>query len=58
MPNGIYEKAKTGIIPEFTGISAPYGPLKNPDLVIQSYKEEAKAAAERVVRLLEELQII
>jgi adenylylsulfate kinase len=54
---GIYEKAKTGIIKEFTGISAPYEPPENPELVIQSYKEDAKAAAERVLKLLRKFQI-
>jgi adenylylsulfate kinase len=54
---GIYEKAKTGIIKEFTGISAPYEPPENPELVIQSYKEDAKAAAGRVLKLLRKFQI-
>jgi adenylylsulfate kinase len=55
---GIYKKAKAGIIKEFTGISAPYEPPENPDLVIQSYKEEAKAAAAQVLRLIEQQQIV
>ena len=36
---GIYAKAKAGIIKEFTGISAPYEPPENPDLIIPSYKQ-------------------
>jgi adenylylsulfate kinase len=55
---GIYKKAKAGIIKEFTGISAPYEPPENPDLVIQSYKVEAKAAAAQVLRLIEQKQIV
>jgi adenylylsulfate kinase len=55
---GIYKKAKAGIIKEFTGISAPYEPPENPDLVIQSDKEEAKAAAARVLRLIEQQQVV
>jgi adenylylsulfate kinase len=30
---GIYQKAQAGIIKEFTGISAPYEPPENPELV-------------------------
>jgi adenylylsulfate kinase len=37
---GIYQKAQAGIIKEFTGISAPYEPPENPELVIQSHEEE------------------
>jgi adenylylsulfate kinase len=38
---GIYQKAQAGIIKEFTGISAPYEPPENPELVIQSHEEDA-----------------
>ena len=55
---GIYQKAKAGIIKEFTGISAPYEPPENPELVISSYKEDAKVAAARVIELIEEYKIV
>jgi adenylylsulfate kinase len=55
---GIYEKAKKGIIKEFTGISAPYEIPENPDLIIKSYNEDAMAAASRVIKLIEKSQII
>lgn len=55
---GIYEKAKAGIIKNFTGISAPYETPENPELVIHSHQEDAKAAAARVIRLIEEYQIV
>jgi adenylylsulfate kinase len=50
---GIYAKAKTGKIKEFTGISAPYEAPENPDLVIRSHEEDALEAARRVVELIE-----
>jgi bifunctional enzyme CysN/CysC len=31
-PKGLYLKARTGLIPNFTGISAPYEPPGNPNL--------------------------
>jgi adenylylsulfate kinase len=55
---GIYQKAKAGIIKEFTGISAPYEPPENPELVIQSHEEDAKKAAKRVINLIAKSQII
>ena len=55
---GIYQKAKAGIIKEFTGISAPYEPPENPELVIQSHEEDAKAAAKKVIALIEECGIV
>ena len=55
---GIYAKAKAGVIKEFTGISAPYEVPENPDLVIRSYEEDAYAAAERVIKLIEQLNLI
>lgn len=55
---GIYEKAKAGIIKEFTSISAPYESPSRPDLKIQSHKEEPAAAAERVIALIKNRGII
>lgn len=33
-PKGLYKRARTGEIPEFTGISSPYEPPEKPDLVL------------------------
>jgi adenylylsulfate kinase len=55
---GIYQKAQAGIIKEFTGISAPYEPPENPELVIQSHEEDAKAAAKKVVELIKRCGIV
>ncbi|OGH62859.1 MAG: adenylyl-sulfate kinase [Candidatus Lindowbacteria bacterium RIFCSPLOWO2_12_FULL_62_27] len=44
-PKGLYQKAKAGQIPEFTGISAPYeAPLK-PEIVIPSARMSVDEAA-------------
>lgn len=55
---GIYAKAKAGVIKEFTGISAPYEPPQNSDLIIPSYKQNAKAAAQRVIHLIKQREVI
>ena len=55
---GIYEKARAGIIKEFTGISAPYEPPENPGLIIRSDQEDAMSASQRVLDLIKQHQII
>ena len=55
---GIYKRAEQGIIQNFTGISAPYEPPENPDLVIQSDEIEATIAANQVVDLIRRYKII
>ena len=55
---GIYEKAKAGIIKEFTGISSPYELPLSPELVIDSAETDADEAAGKVMLLLEQRKII
>ena len=35
-PKGLYRRARTGEIPEFTGISSPYEAPENPDMVVRT----------------------
>jgi bifunctional enzyme CysN/CysC len=35
-PKGLYRRARTGEIPEFTGISSPYEPPEDPELVVRT----------------------
>ncbi|HJO63408.1 MAG TPA: adenylyl-sulfate kinase, partial [Desulfobacterales bacterium] len=55
---GIYAKAKSGIIKEFTGISAPYEPPGNPNIVIRSDELSSVDAAKQVMSLMEQKEII
>lgn len=48
-PKGLYKRARTGEIPEFTGISSPYEPPEHPDLVVPT---DELAVDECVARLL------
>lgn len=57
-PKGIYRKARQGAIAHFTGVSAPYEPPEDPDLVIFSHLESPELAAARVVTLLEAAGVI
>ena len=51
-PKGLYKKARAGIIPEFTGISAPYeAPLKA-ELVINTDELSVEESAQKILEYL------
>jgi adenylylsulfate kinase len=52
-PKGLYKKARAGIIPEFTGISAPYEAPENAEIVFNTGEESVEQSAGRVVEYLE-----
>jgi adenylylsulfate kinase len=52
-PKGLYQKAKAGIIKNYTGISAPYEEPENPDLVIDSEKFGIESSIQKVLEFLE-----
>jgi bifunctional enzyme CysN/CysC len=57
-PKGLYRKARSGQIAEFTGISAPYEPPTAPELTIETDVDDVEACARRVIAYLEEEGII
>ncbi|HLY39262.1 MAG TPA: adenylyl-sulfate kinase [Candidatus Binatia bacterium] len=50
---GLYEKARAGKIPEFTGISAPYEPPLEPELTLRTHELSVADSAARVIGFLE-----
>lgn len=46
---GLYKKARSGEIRNFTGISSPYERPERPDILIDTTRETPEAAAERIV---------
>lgn len=52
-PKGLYKKARAGIIPEFTGISAPYEAPENPELVLRTAGKTVDESADEVIAYLE-----
>ena len=52
-PKGLYKKARTGEIPNFTGISDPYEPPENPELVIYTVDSTPQRATQQIIALLE-----
>jgi adenylylsulfate kinase-like enzyme len=49
---GLYAKARTGEIPEFTGVSDPYEPPENPELRIETAGRTPEESAAEVVAYL------
>ncbi|PRX43525.1 adenylyl-sulfate kinase [Salegentibacter salegens] len=50
---GLYKKARAGEIKNFTGIDSPYEKPKNPEIEINTEKENLQEAANRIVNLLQ-----
>jgi adenylylsulfate kinase len=50
---GLYAKAYSGEIEQFTGVSDPYEPPAAPDLVLKSAEEEPQESARKVIEKLE-----
>ena len=50
---GLYQKARKGEIPEFTGISAPYEAPERPELVLDTNRQSVEESVESLVAYLE-----
>jgi len=57
-PKGLYQKARSGEIKEFTGISAPYEEPFSPELVIDTDEQDPEESKNLVIQYLEEKNII
>ncbi len=51
-PKGLYKKARAGVIPQFTGVSAPYEAPANPEITLNTAGETVDETAMHVVRYL------
>ncbi|KAE8133194.1 Adenylylsulfate kinase-domain-containing protein [Aspergillus pseudotamarii] len=52
-PKGLYKKARTGEIKNFTGISAPYEKPLNPEIHIENYDLPVEDAVKQIVDYLD-----
>lgn len=52
-PKGLYKKARSGEIPNFTGINSPYEPPENPEIRISTAEESVDLIVNKLVGLLE-----
>jgi len=51
---GLYRRAIEGQIPNFTGITSPYEPPVNPEVVVKTAETTIEQAVDRIVELLRE----
>lgn len=52
---GLYKKALAGEIKEFTGVSDPYEPPVNPEVICETEKETPTESAQKIINKMEEL---
>ena len=55
---GLYAKARAGEIKEFTGISDPYEPPENPEILIETDKQSPEESAQQILDYLEDRDLI
>jgi len=55
---GLYKKARTGEIKEFTGVSAPYEAPLTPELTIDTSEQSVDASARQILAYLEQRGIV
>jgi len=55
---GLYAKAFSGEIKEFTGVSDPYEAPENPEVVCDTENESAEESAQKLLTYLEQRQLV
>ncbi len=55
---GLYQKARAGEIPEFTGISAPYEAPEKPEITLRSAEQDVEECTKAVITYLEKRGIV
>ncbi len=57
-PKGLYAKARSGAIPNFTGITSPYEPPETPEIHLATINADAEALADRLIEELRKRNIL
>lgn len=57
-PKGLYRKARNGEIPDFTGISSPYEPPANPEIIIETDQFTIEHSVEIILDYLRTKKIL
>jgi len=55
---GLYKKARTGEIPQFTGVSDPYEPPENPEVRLETHDRDAEKSAADLIGYLEDRGLV
>ncbi len=57
-PKGLYKKARSGDLKNFTGIDSPYEEPKSPEILVDTSNLSAEQCAEHIIRVLRERGVI
>ena len=57
-PKGLYAKARSGLIPEFTGISAPYEAPERAELLLDTGRLSVPEATQAILQLLQQQKLL
>ena len=57
-PKGLYKRARRGEIKGLTGLSAPYEPPENPEIVVETDKMSVDECVEKIINFLQEKGVI
>lgn len=57
-PKGLYRRARSGELAAFTGISSPYEPPLNPEIVVPTAQLDPDTCARRVIAALQQRRIL
>lgn len=55
---GLYQKALAGEIPNFTGVSDPYEPPANPEIVVNSAEQTEQESLRVILEALDKANLI
>ena len=55
---GLYQKARKGVIPEFTGISSPYEAPLHPEIIVRTGKDTIESCARQIIKYLDSQQML
>lgn len=53
-PKGLYKRARSGEIKEFTGVSAPYEPPEGPELAVDTAQSDIEGCVDQIVAYIEQ----
>ena len=57
-PKGLYKKAKSGKLPNFTGIDSPYEMPENPEIILETINSSPKECAKKIITYLKSTNFI
>jgi bifunctional enzyme CysN/CysC len=57
-PKGLYKLARTGKLPNLTGLGSPYEPPEQPEVIVDGGRESPEVLAERVLSFLKDTGVI